>query len=92
MTTITKSAQSFRILSDPTRLKILVELFRHRDGMCVGDIAGSVGITHSAASHQLAKLEANDVVSCERDGKNMCYKVCKTALTQKLKKAINALS
>ena len=64
-----------RLLSDPTRVRILVALKTATDDMCVNEIAEAVGSSHSATSHQLSKLEALNVVECFRDGQKMCYEL-----------------
>lgn len=82
-----KTAREFRLLSDPTRLKILKLLFSERRDFCVNEIADHIGATHSATSHQLAKLEAYNIVECYRDGKTICYERCdnpRTRLIQQL--------
>lgn len=56
--------------------------------VCVQEIADEVGISHSAASHQLAGLESKGIVSCSRDGKMMCYDVNNTPVTRKLSMAM----
>ena len=47
-------AEIFKVLGDPTRIKIL-ELLSHED-MCVSNIAEMLDMTHSAISHQLRQL------------------------------------
>ncbi len=86
---IIKTTNTFKLLSSPTRLKILKTLFRSKDEMCVNEIAESVGMSQSAVSHQLAKLEAMDIVFCERKGKTMCYQIKKSLVTDKIKKMIS---
>ena len=41
--------------------------------MCVCDIAGLLGMTVSAISHQLRVLKAADLVRSRRDGKTVFY-------------------
>lgn len=89
---IGRSSSAFKLLGDPTRLKIMNILFNSPGGICVGEIAKMASISQSAASHQLAKLEAHGVVNCTREGKNVCYHVCNTNLTKKLIRAIKTLS
>lgn len=84
---ITTSA-SLKLLSDPTRLKILCLLFANRGGLCVYEVADEVGISHSAASHQLSKLEARNIAESFRDGQTICYKIIKSDLTKNLEKVI----
>lgn len=81
---ILKTTNVFKLLSDPTRYRILDLLFRNKEGLCVNQIADYVNISHSAVSHQLAKLESKDIVRCERQGQTMCYQVKTNDLTAKL--------
>ena len=64
-------AELFRMLSDPTRLKILAVL--GASDMCVCHIAEALGMTVSAISHQLRLLKAARLVSSRRDGKSVIY-------------------
>lgn len=86
---IIKTTNMFKLLSCPTRLRILKTLFQSSNGMCVNEIAEYVGMSHSAVSHQLAKLEARDIVCCERKGKTMCYRIQKNLITKKIKKTVS---
>jgi len=58
--------------SDPTRLKILYLLKKHKE-LCVTDLSEILGIGISAVSHQLSLLERCKMVSKIRAGKHMCY-------------------
>jgi len=84
-----KITDTFKILSDPTRLQILHLLFYTKDELCVGEIADAVGISHSAASHQLDKLASRNIVQCTRKGQMMCYTILDNSLTNQLKKTIS---
>ena len=53
-------AEIFKVLGDPTRIKIL-ELLSHED-MCVSNIAEMLDMTHSAISHQLRQLRHAQLV------------------------------
>ena len=61
----------FKILGDPTRMRILFAL----DGapLCVCDLADLLGMTKSAVSHQLKLLRQSDLVSYRKEGKNVYY-------------------
>ena len=62
---------TYKMLGDPTRLKILLAL---RQGeMCVCDIAAFLGISESAVSHQLRRLRESAIVSNRRDGQVLYY-------------------
>lgn len=61
----------FKVLGDPTRVKILLQLFDSE--VCVGDLAGRLNITDSAVSHQLHVLKSSRLVKKRREGKMMVY-------------------
>ena len=85
---VSKATTAFKILSDPTRFRILSLLFESEEELCVTDIAEKVNISHSAASHQLSKLEAHNIVSSYRDGQTVCYEVTNNELVGSLKRAM----
>jgi len=64
-------ADRFRVLADPTRLKIVYALSLRE--MCVYDIANMLEMTQSAVSHQLRTLKQAKVVSFRKNGKMVCY-------------------
>lgn len=78
----------FKLFSDPTRLRILTALMSKKE-MCVNDIADCIQMSHSATSHQLAKLEVRGLVHCERKGKTMCYKIQENSKTKIFRKLIS---
>ena len=59
-------ALTFKILGDPTRLKILLALMKRE--MCVCDLAVVGGISESATSHQLRRLKDSGLIKQRRDG------------------------
>lgn len=68
---IEKMAMIYKILGDPTRLRILMVL---RDNeMCVCDLAAFTGLTESAVSHQLRRLKDRSLVKKRRDGQILYY-------------------
>ncbi|EMF0565752.1 MULTISPECIES: ArsR/SmtB family transcription factor [Enterococcus] len=68
---IEKVSQLFKVLSDPTRLKILMYL---KDGeQNVTAISQAVEMEQSAVSHQLRLLRENHVVKSHREGKAILY-------------------
>lgn len=64
-------ADLFKVFSDTTRIKILFALMN--GGLCVADIAETVGASQSAVSHQLRILKTSRLVKFQRDGKNVVY-------------------
>ncbi len=64
-------ALTYKIMGDPTRLKIIMAL---RGGeMCVCDIAAFLGLSESAVSHQLRRLRESSLVRSRRDGQILYY-------------------
>jgi ArsR family transcriptional regulator len=66
-----KLSQIFKILGDPTRIKILWTLDNHE--MCVCDIANVLNMTKSSISHQLATLRSSGIVKYRKSGKEVYY-------------------
>ena len=61
----------FRMLSEPSRLKIVLTLLSGE--LCVYHILQAVGGTQSALSHQLRILKDNRVLRARREGQNVYY-------------------
>lgn len=68
---IERVSQIFKMLSDVTRLKIVLSLKTSEKN--VTSIAESVAMEQSAVSHQLKLLRANRVVKSRREGKTVVY-------------------
>ena len=64
-------AETFKLLGDTTRVRILDALSRAE--LCVCDIATLLGLSESAVSHQLRLLRAMRVVRSRRDGRMVFY-------------------
>ena len=79
-------AEFFRIFSDPTRLRILFAI--DRDALCVCDIAGLLGMTKSAVSHQLKILRQSDLVTHRKSGKNVFYSLADDHVRDIIEKAL----
>lgn len=61
----------FKMMADPTRLRIINALMTSE--MCVCDMADALGMSQSAVSHQLAALRSNRLIKFRRDGKQIYY-------------------
>jgi DNA-binding transcriptional ArsR family regulator len=70
-TAIAAMSETFKILGDPTRLKIVLALTKEE--LCVLDIAELLGMTESAISHQLRLLKTLRLVKQRKDGKMVFY-------------------
>jgi ArsR family transcriptional regulator, lead/cadmium/zinc/bismuth-responsive transcriptional repressor len=64
-------AETFKVLGDTTRVRILDALSRSE--LCVCDIARLVGLTESAVSHQLRLLRGTRLVRTRRKGRQVFY-------------------
>jgi len=64
-------ADTFKVLGDTTRIRILDALSRSE--LCVCDIARRVGLSESAVSHQLRLLRGSRVVRTRRNGRQIFY-------------------
>ena len=64
-------ADLFRLLGDPTRLRIVDALSGGE--LCVCDISEHVGISESAVSHQLRLMRTMRIVRGRREGRCVYY-------------------
>lgn len=65
------AAELLKVFGDSTRIRIIFVLCQSE--MCVCDIAGLLGMTQSAISHQLRVLKQARLVASRRDGKAIFY-------------------
>ncbi len=61
----------FKLLSDPTRIRILYAL--EKQELCVCDLSIVLDMTQSAISHQLKLLRMNKLVRHRKEGKTVFY-------------------
>ena len=66
-------ADTFKIFSDSTRIKILYALMQAE--MCVCDISALIGMTKSSVSHQLRILKQSNLVKYRKDGRIVYYSI-----------------
>ncbi len=64
-------ADLFRLLGDPTRLRIVLACAQ--EPVAVGAIAEALGLSASLVSHHLRLLRAARVVRADRQGKQVFY-------------------
>lgn len=64
-------AGTFKVLGDLTRVRML-DALSHSE-LCVGDLAGLLGLTESAVSHQLRLLRSMRLVRSRRAGRMVIY-------------------
>lgn len=64
-------AETFKALSDPTRVR-MVSLLADAE-LCVCDLAAALGMSQSAVSHQLRTLRDMRLVRRRREGRQIFY-------------------
>lgn len=87
---IVQCANEFSVVGDPTRLKICYLLCRHKE-LSVGEIAEIIGVSISAVSHTLKKLQKAEVVESRRDFRNVYYQLKKSPLVKTIKERLEAI-
>jgi DNA-binding transcriptional ArsR family regulator len=68
-----KITDFFRIISDPTRIRVLLLL--QNGESYVSEMAENFAMTKSAVSHQLNLMRSQQVVTARRDGKQIYYRL-----------------
>ena len=71
--TVAALAETFKLLGDPTRIKIAFAL--SHEELCVCDLAHIVGASQSAVSHSLRALRQMKLVRFRKEGKIAYYKL-----------------
>ena len=84
--TVREIAATFGVLGDPTRVGILDALSAGE--LCVCDIASLVGISESAASHQLRLLRGLRLVRPRRAGRQVFYALDDQHIVELLRLAV----
>lgn len=84
--TVEGLADTFRVLGDPTRVRILDALSGGE--LCVCDIASLAGISESAASHQLRQLRNSRLVRPRRAGRLVYYAIDDHHILELLRQAL----
>ena len=79
-------AETFRVLGDPTRVRILDALSAGE--LCVCDIASLVELSESAVSHQLRLLRGMRLVRPRRAGRLVYYAVDDQHILELLNQAL----
>jgi ArsR family transcriptional regulator len=78
---VDRVADRFRLLSDPTRLRILSEL--HAAGeLSVGEIVARIDSSYATVSKQLALLRAHHTVARRREGTAAYYRIVDPSLEE----------
>jgi len=67
----TELADMFRLMSDPSRLRIILACLE--TPISVGDMASALGLSPSLVSHHLRLLRAGRLIQAERRGNRVFY-------------------
>jgi DNA-binding transcriptional ArsR family regulator len=71
--TLAELGETFKVLGDATRVRILHALALEE--LCVCDLSALLALTPSAISHQLRLLRTAKLLRSRRDGKMVYYKL-----------------
>lgn len=78
--------ETFKLLGDATRLKIILSL--KEEELCVCDLATLLGVSRSAVSHQLRLLKTWRLVTFRREGKIAYYSLDDTHISEIIEAAM----
>ncbi len=82
-------AGTFKVISDPTRLKILFLLCHSRQ--CVNDIAEFMQMSPPAVAHHLKTLKSHGLLSSHRAGKEVYYTLSESEYANTVHKTIDTV-
>lgn len=68
-----EAAEVLKVLSNPARLRILCALLPGE--RCVGELEEVLGASQSYVSGQLARMRTEGLVTCDRDGRTIRYRL-----------------
>ena len=78
---VEQAAERFRLLSDPTRLRLLNEL-DDAEELAVGELAERAGVGLSNTSKHLHQLEREGIVAKRRSGTTILYRIADPTLAE----------
>ena len=73
MDEVEELAQTFKALSDPTRLRLIRLLGEHQGALCVNALAHRLGVSQSAVSQHLRVLRQARLILGTRQGYHVHY-------------------
>jgi DNA-binding transcriptional ArsR family regulator len=71
---IERVSERFRLLSDPSRLRLINELHAHGE-LSVGDLVERSGLSYASVSKHLALLRTHGSLQRRRDGTRIFYSI-----------------
>ena len=69
----------FKVVSVPSRYKLIKYLARSKSGMSVGEIAIKLSLSQPTITHHLGILKSLECVSSEKVGRSKIYKINRKA-------------
>lgn len=82
-----KVSETFQLISDPSRLKILWVLCHCK--LCVNNIAIIVNMSSPAVSHHLALLKKSELITSEKIGKEVYYTIASNEEAELVHKSVD---
>ena len=76
-------AETFRVLSDPGRVRLVAALLAAGE-LCVWDLAAVTGLSQTACSHNLRLLRSSLLVRYRKQGRNVYYSLDDAHINQLL--------
>ena len=83
-------AALFRLLSQPVRLRILLVIGEHE--ACVCHLEAALGLRQATISQQLMVLRDSFMVTANRDGKNIYYRLANPRLLSLIRQAADMMN
>ena len=87
---IIKLADTFRVLGDPTRTRILLALSQKE--LCVCELTFLLNISQSAISHQLRILRNMNLVKYRKDGRMVYYSLDDSHIKSLIEEGLNHMN
>lgn len=84
-----KMSETFQLISDSTRLKILWLLCHSEE--CVINIAAAIDMSSPAVSHHLRVLKQAGLLTMRREGKEAYYTLAKTEEAELVHKIVDSV-
>lgn len=83
-------AETFKALSDPTRIKIICALAEWE--LCVGELGATLDVSESAISHQLRFLRSMRIVKFRKEGRRVYYSLDDEHIEELLSQSLEHLA
>lgn len=83
--TTDKAVLLMKMMANPIRIKLLKVLAEKEPGICVGGMEEILNIPQSSVSQHLAHLRNCGILTCEKKGKKVCYKIAESIVVDILK-------